>query len=380
MQPSHEEPLPRVVVLTAQGDPRLLRGRARRGRRVPGDLGRVVGHRPGTMGQPAWVGARPSDRGGDVDAAPGPDGTRRADRPHPGPATTVVRCARSSRRRVAGCTTRSRRSPRRRGAERATVCPATSSRCCVDSWSRSGPTWEVTMRTVERPEVTDVSDGVVIRTEGLTKTYPTGVTAVDGLDLAVHEGEIFGLLGPNGAGKTTTVGMLTTRVIPTSGRATVGGIDVVAHPVRRPRQRSASSRRPTRSTGASRSGRTSTSTAGTSGWARRSPSASPARSSRSSGWPIAPTPTWPRCRAAWRSGSWSRAASSTGPGPSSSTSRPPGWTRRPGSRSGRSSARSTARGRRSCSRRTTWRRRTTSASGSRSWTTASCSRSTRPTR
>jgi ABC-2 type transport system ATP-binding protein len=50
------------------------------------------------------------------------------------------------------------------------------------------------------------------------------------LDLAVQEGEIFGLLGPNGAGKTTTVGMLTTRVIPTSGRATVGGIDVVAHP------------------------------------------------------------------------------------------------------------------------------------------------------
>ena len=86
------------------------------------------------------------------------------------------------------------------------------------------------MRTVERPEVTDVSDGVVIRTEGLTKIYPTGVTAVDGLDLAVSEGEIFGLLGPNGAGKTTTVGMLTTRVIPTSGRAMVGGIDVVAHP------------------------------------------------------------------------------------------------------------------------------------------------------
>src|SRR4029078_11818394 len=44
-------------------------------------------------------------------------------------------------------------------------------------------------------------------------------------------GEIFGLLGPNGAGKTTTAGMLTTRVIPTSGGAYVGGIDVVAHPV-----------------------------------------------------------------------------------------------------------------------------------------------------
>ena len=70
----------------------------------------------------------------------------------------------------------------------------------------------------------------VIRTEALTKMYPGEILAVDALDLEVHEGEIFGLLGPNGAGKTTTVGMLTTRVIPTRGRATVGGIDVWAHP------------------------------------------------------------------------------------------------------------------------------------------------------
>jgi ABC-2 type transport system ATP-binding protein len=54
--------------------------------------------------------------------------------------------------------------------------------------------------------------------------------AVDNLDLRVFKGEIFGLLGPNGAGKTTTVGMLTTLVIPTSGRATVAGMDVVAQP------------------------------------------------------------------------------------------------------------------------------------------------------
>jgi ABC-2 type transport system ATP-binding protein len=71
-----------------------------------------------------------------------------------------------------------------------------------------------------------------IETEGLTKVYPGGVRAVDGLDLVVAEGEIFGLLGPNGAGKTTTVGMLTTRVVPTAGRARVGGIDVVAEPAR----------------------------------------------------------------------------------------------------------------------------------------------------
>jgi ABC-2 type transport system ATP-binding protein len=76
------------------------------------------------------------------------------------------------------------------------------------------------------------ADDVVIRTEKLTKVYPGGLKAVDELDLEVRRGEIFGLLGPNGAGKTTTAGMLTTRVIPTSGAAFVGGIDVVAHPTR----------------------------------------------------------------------------------------------------------------------------------------------------
>ena len=71
----------------------------------------------------------------------------------------------------------------------------------------------------------------VIRTVELTKVYPgMEVAAVEELNLSVHAGEIFGLLGPNGAGKTTTAGMLTTRVIPTSGSAFVGGIDVVAHP------------------------------------------------------------------------------------------------------------------------------------------------------
>lgn len=79
----------------------------------------------------------------------------------------------------------------------------------------------------------------VIRTEGLTKAYPPSggkdgeaLTAVDQLDLAVHKGEIFGLLGPNGAGKTTTVGMLTTRVLPSAGRASVSGIDVVTDPAK----------------------------------------------------------------------------------------------------------------------------------------------------
>jgi len=74
------------------------------------------------------------------------------------------------------------------------------------------------------------ADGV-IHTEDLTKVYPgTDFAAVDRLNLDVWPGEIFGLLGPNGAGKTTTAGMLTTRVVPTSGRALLAGVDVAAHP------------------------------------------------------------------------------------------------------------------------------------------------------
>jgi ABC-2 type transport system ATP-binding protein len=71
----------------------------------------------------------------------------------------------------------------------------------------------------------------IIETVDLTKTYSgTDFRAVDGLNLRVESGEVFGLLGPNGAGKTTTIGVLTTRVIPTGGQALIGGIDVVAHP------------------------------------------------------------------------------------------------------------------------------------------------------
>src|SRR5262245_12085480 len=57
------------------------------------------------------------------------------------------------------------------------------------------------------------------------------IVALRGLDLQVREGEFFGLLGPNGAGKTTTIGILTTRVRPTSGSALVGGADVFSQPV-----------------------------------------------------------------------------------------------------------------------------------------------------
>src|SRR3989454_6720335 len=92
-----------------------------------------------------------------------------------------------------------------------------------------------------------------MRTEGLRKVYTTPpaiggqgfgarrakgqpkpkyeVVALDGLTLEIHPGEIFGLLGPNGAGKSTTVGILTTRVRPTAGRAWIGDLNVWEHRV-----------------------------------------------------------------------------------------------------------------------------------------------------
>ena len=91
------------------------------------------------------------------------------------------------------------------------------------------------MSTVEAPASATHSPEAnppgIIHTEDLTKVYPgTDFAAVDRLNLDVCAGEIFGLLGPNGAGKTTTAGMLTTRVVPTSGRALLAGVDVAAHP------------------------------------------------------------------------------------------------------------------------------------------------------
>jgi ABC-2 type transport system ATP-binding protein len=67
-----------------------------------------------------------------------------------------------------------------------------------------------------------------IEVEQLVREFKKGPRAVDGIDLHVDSGEIYGFLGPNGAGKSTTVLMLTTLLPPTSGRARVGGYDVVA--------------------------------------------------------------------------------------------------------------------------------------------------------
>jgi ABC-2 type transport system ATP-binding protein len=73
---------------------------------------------------------------------------------------------------------------------------------------------------------------VIVEIEGLQKIYEgkQRVVAVDGIDLSVREGELFGLLGPNGAGKTTTISICTTRALPTTGRVRIAGIDVVQTP------------------------------------------------------------------------------------------------------------------------------------------------------
>jgi ABC-2 type transport system ATP-binding protein len=79
----------------------------------------------------------------------------------------------------------------------------------------------------------NVNSSSAVEVAELVKRYPKSpVNAVDGISFAVSAGEVFGLLGPNGAGKTTTIGMLTTRVRPTSGRAMIGGVDVALDPVR----------------------------------------------------------------------------------------------------------------------------------------------------
>jgi ABC-2 type transport system ATP-binding protein len=71
-----------------------------------------------------------------------------------------------------------------------------------------------------------MSDGLAIRTQALTKRFRSGQVAVDGIDLAVPRGAVYGFLGPNGSGKTTTIRMLLGLARPTSGRAWLLGAEV----------------------------------------------------------------------------------------------------------------------------------------------------------
>jgi ABC-2 type transport system ATP-binding protein len=73
---------------------------------------------------------------------------------------------------------------------------------------------------------------VIVEIEDLKKVYDgkQRVVAVDGIDLCVRPGELYGLLGPNGAGKTTTISICTTRALPTSGKVRIAGVDVVQSP------------------------------------------------------------------------------------------------------------------------------------------------------
>ncbi len=74
--------------------------------------------------------------------------------------------------------------------------------------------------------------GAAVEVDGLAKRYPkAAVDSLAGVTFQVDRGEVFGFLGPNGAGKSTTIGILTTRIVPTRGRAVVAGVDVVADPV-----------------------------------------------------------------------------------------------------------------------------------------------------
>ena len=77
-----------------------------------------------------------------------------------------------------------------------------------------------------------MSPALIVEIQALTKVYEgkQRVVAVDGIDLEVKQGEIFGLLGPNGAGKTTTIGICTTRTLPTTGVVRIAGVDVVRQP------------------------------------------------------------------------------------------------------------------------------------------------------
>ena len=66
----------------------------------------------------------------------------------------------------------------------------------------------------------------IISVSNLTKTYPSGLTALKNINLDIQRGEIFALLGPNGAGKTTLISVICGLAVQTEGTVTVGGFDI----------------------------------------------------------------------------------------------------------------------------------------------------------
>lgn len=88
-----------------------------------------------------------------------------------------------------------------------------------------------TLSSTDRADGSPTTPGIV-SLRSVRKVYDgkPPVTAVDGIDLDVRDGEIYGLLGPNGAGKTTTISMCTTRVLPTGGTVHIAGVDAVRNP------------------------------------------------------------------------------------------------------------------------------------------------------
>lgn len=79
-------------------------------------------------------------------------------------------------------------------------------------------------------EAPSTTGGPLVEARGLSRRYRGGTLAVDGLDLDIGHGEVYGFLGPNGAGKTTTIRMLLGLIRPTSGTATVAGASPGARP------------------------------------------------------------------------------------------------------------------------------------------------------
>jgi ABC-2 type transport system ATP-binding protein len=97
---------------------------------------------------------------------------------------------------------------------------------------RFGPGSRGAGTVVPVAEGTPRPGAVAVEVADLVKRYPKApVDSLAGVTFQVTRGEVFGFLGPNGAGKTTTIGILTTRIRPTGGRALVAGVDVVTDPV-----------------------------------------------------------------------------------------------------------------------------------------------------